>query len=275
MTMARCQIPPDLDIGSARNGSRKWNGVDLMYTPNGGVNFESRNLEGCLPSVVLLILAKISNVCASFRGKSIDQVQPQTWLLTGQGWFRNCICSTPTLTWKPFQMVVLKQDNVFHSISLLLWLWIRVPPGQHSLPSEPAPENPRPSEVISVDGIGARLQVLHLVDLYAADLLALIPSGTEGVGSTFLPWAHDGPWVIWLTTWPKLLEFLTSEWPGAMSPSSPSCPKLQKLLLLNLPSAHPGLTAKVICNLAKSFTEKLASRWTQLSMGYLKPANYE
>ena len=34
----------------------------------------------------------------------------------------------------------------------------------------------------AVDGIGARLQVLHLVDLYAADLLGLLPSGTEGPG---------------------------------------------------------------------------------------------
>ena len=34
----------------------------------------------------------------------------------------------------------------------------------------------------AADGIGARLQVLHLVDLYAADLLGLLPSGTEGPG---------------------------------------------------------------------------------------------
>ena len=38
---------------------------------------------------------------------------------------------------------------------------------------------------------------------------------------------------------------------GAMSSSAPSCPKLQKLFLLNLPSAHPGLTAKVICSLGQ------------------------
>lgn len=36
-----------------------------------------------------------------------------------------------------------------------------------------------------------------------------------------------------------------------MSSVWPFCPNLQKLLLLNLPSAHPGLTAKVICSLAE------------------------
>lgn len=36
-----------------------------------------------------------------------------------------------------------------------------------------------------------------------------------------------------------------------MSSVWPFCPNLQKLLLLNLPSAHPGLTAKVICGLAE------------------------
>lgn len=31
-----------------------------------------------------------------------------------------------------------------------------------------------------MESLGARLQVLHLVDLYAADLLGLLPTMTEG-----------------------------------------------------------------------------------------------
>lgn len=51
--------------------------------------------------------------------------------------------------------------------------------------------------------------MLHLVDLCAADLFGLLPEGLEG--------------------------------------GEPFCPCLQKLLLLNLPSAAPGLTAQVVC----------------------------
>lgn len=90
----------------------------------------------------------------------------------------------------------------------------------------------------AVDGIGARLQVLHLVDLYAADLLGLLPSGTE----------------------------------GAMSSSAPSCPKLQKLFLLNLPSAHPGLTAKVICKFLPQAPEL---KELQLDFQYFDPALWD
>lgn len=118
---------------------------------------------------------------------------------------------------------------------------------QHSLPadhSKDAVASPDVAGVVGVapaveaDGIGARLQVLHLVDLYAADLLGLLPSGTE----------------------------------GAMSSSAPSCPKLQKLFLLNLPSAHPGLTAKVICKFLPQAPEL---KELQLDFQYFDPALWD
>lgn len=114
---------------------------------------------------------------------------------------------------------------------------------QHSFPADhskdgAASPDVAASPVDAVDGIGARLQVLHLVDLYAADLLGLLPSGTE----------------------------------GPISSSAPSCPKLQKLFLLNLPSAHPGLTAKVICKFLPQAPEL---KELQLDFQYFDPALWD
>ena len=88
--------------------------------------------------------------------------------------------------------------------------------------------------------LSTRLRVLHLVDLCAADLFGLLPSG-EGA-------------------------------PGPMSSVWPFCPNLQKLLLLNLPSAHPGLTAKVIC---KFLPQAPALKELQLDFQYFDPALWD
>ncbi|CAJ1448212.1 unnamed protein product [Effrenium voratum] len=88
--------------------------------------------------------------------------------------------------------------------------------------------------------LASRLRVLHLIDLCAADLFGLFPSGS-------------GP-------------------QGACASTAPSCPNLQKLLLLNLPAAAPGLTVQVISKflpLAPDLKE------LQLDFQYFDPAFWD
>ncbi|CAK9009796.1 unnamed protein product [Durusdinium trenchii] len=92
--------------------------------------------------------------------------------------------------------------------------------------------------------LGERLRVLHLVDLCAGDLFGLLPSGAEGSSSTT---------------------------PSSATPT-PFCPSLQKLLLLNLPSAAPGLTAQVICKFLPQAPEL---KELQLDFQYFDPALWD